>query len=74
MSRRDGDLEMGWRREKTRCGIERCSGMGHRESHSHVWWIKIWRDTLGASDSSPRPDRTAQGSSAGKINPSNFWL
>ena len=42
-------------------------------SHIHVWWIKIGKDTLGVNDSSPRPDRTAQYSSARKINPYNFW-
>ena len=39
-----------------------------------VWWIKIRRDRLGASDPKPRPDHTAQGSSARKIDPHNFWL
>ena len=46
----------------------------HRQSHIHIWQIKIRRDTLGVSDSSPRPDHTIQSSSARKINPRNFWL
>ena len=29
---------------------------------------------MGASDPSPRPDHTAQGSSTGVIYPYNFWL
>ena len=29
---------------------------------------------MGASDRSPSPDHTAQGSSSRKINPHNFWL
>ena len=43
-------------------------------SHIHVWWIKIGKDTLGVNDSSPRPDRTAQYSSARKINSHDFLL
>ena len=46
----------------------------NEQSHIHVWWIKIRRYTLGVSDPSPSPDHTAQGSSAKKINPHNFWL
>ena len=40
--------------------------------HSHMV-DKNW-DTLGRSHPSPRPDSTAQGSSARKIDPHNFWL
>ena len=29
---------------------------------------------MGVSDPGPRPDHTAQGSSARKINPHKFWL
>ena len=46
----------------------------NRWSHIHMWWIKIRKDTLGASDPSPRPYCTAQGSRARKIKPHNFWL
>ena len=60
-----------WRGAETRFGIERwCNGW----SSTHVWWIKIVRDTLGAKDPSLRPDHTAQGSSARKIDPYIFWL
>ena len=52
-------------------GVERWQ---NGQSHIHVWWIKIRRDTLGARDPSPKPDHPAQGSSARKINPRNFWL
>ena len=56
--------------------VSRCGAVwrGSSSPHSHVWWVKIGRDTLGANDPSPRPDRIAQGSSAGKIKPHNFWL
>ena len=33
------------------------------QSHIHMWWIKIRRDTWGANDPSPRPDHATQGSS-----------
>ena len=49
----------------------RC-GMG--ASHSHMWWIKIRRDTSGVRDPRPTPDHPAQGSSARKISSHNFWL
>ena len=45
-----------------------------RLSHIHVGWIKIRRDTLGANDPSPRPDRATQVPSFGKRKPHNFWL
>ena len=41
---------------------------------THVWWIKIGRDTAGVRDPHPTPDYPAQGSSARKISPHNFWL
>ena len=39
----------------------------------HMVEIK-WRDISGARDPSPTPDHLAQGSSARKISPHNFWL
>ena len=42
--------------------------------HVRMWWVKMGRATLGASDPSPRSDCTAQGSSTRRINPHNFWL
>ena len=51
----------------------RCKDGGQAVPH-HVWWIKIGRDTLGVRDPSPTPDHPAQGSSARKISPYNFWL
>ena len=56
------------------CGTESQWWQWNGQSHIHVWWIKIRRDTLGASNPSPRPDHTAQGSSARKITTHNFWL
>ena len=53
------------------CGVER---QKNRQSHIHVWWIKIRRDTLGVRDPSPRPDHTAPGSSTRNVNTHNFWL
>ena len=46
----------------------------NRQSHTDKCWIKIGRDTLGASDPRPRPDHAAQGSRSRKISPHNFWL
>ena len=46
----------------------------NRQSHIHVWWRKIGKDTSGVSDPSPRPAHTAQGSSARKISPHHFWM
>ena len=66
MGRRGGDAEVRWRVSS--------SGEGYSLSHIHVWQIKIRRDMLGASDPSPRPDYTAQGSDARKINPCNSLL
>ena len=60
-----------------RCGVERQQRWWHNRhgwSHKQVWWLKIGRDMLEVNDSSPRPECTAQGSTAGKINPHNFWL
>ena len=48
--------------------------MWNRQSHTHLWWIKIRRDISQLRDPSPIPDHTAPGSSARKINPYNFWL
>ena len=42
--------------------------------HTYMWWIKIRRDILGVRYPSPTPDHPAQGSSARKIRPHNFWL
>ena len=48
--------------------------MWNRQSHTHLWWIKIRRDISQLRDPSPIPDHTAPGSSARKISPHNFWL
>ena len=32
---------------------------GNRRSHTHVWWIKVRRDTSGVRDASPAPDHPA---------------
>ena len=34
------------------------------QSHNHMWWVKIGRDTSEARNPSPIPDYPAQGSSA----------
>ena len=47
--------------------------MQNGQSHIHLWRIKIRRDTSGARDPSPTQDHPAQGSSARKISPHNFW-
>ena len=47
---------------------------GNRWSHTHVWWIKNGRDTLGARDPGPSSDHPAQGSSTRKISPHHLWL
>ena len=49
IGRRGGDAERWW----------------NGWSHIHVWWVKIGKDTSEASDPSPRPDYSAQGSSTG---------
>ena len=46
--------------------------MWNMQSHTHVWWIKIGRDTLGARDPSPTPNYPAQGSTARKRSSHNF--
>ena len=47
----------------------------NRRSHIRMRWIKIGRDTSEGRDPSSKPDHpAAQGSSARKINPHNFWL
>ena len=38
-------------------------------SHTHVWWIKIGRDTSWVRDPSPRPHHPAQSSCARKLSP-----
>ena len=77
MGRGTGVVEMG--REAWSSGVMRRDGSSgcaraDSQSHIHMWGIKVRRDTLGASDPSPRPDCTAEGSSARKMNPHNFWL
>ena len=42
--------------------------------NTNVWGIKIWEGYLGARSTSPTPVPAAQGSSARKISPHNFWL
>ena len=64
--RRGGVTEM-------QCGTER-HWQWNGQSHILMWWMKIWRDTLGMRDPSPRPDYKAQDYSTGNINPHNFWL
>ena len=56
---------------ETWCGLER---QQNRQSHIHMWWIKLRTDTSGARDPIPRHDHTAQGSRDRKMNPHNFWL
>ena len=51
-------------------GMEKWNG----QYYTHVWWIKIRRDTLGVRDPVLTPDHPVQGSSARKITPYNFWL
>ena len=72
--RQVGGMETQGRGEETQCGADRWQWRQNRhgQSHIHMCWIKIGRDTLGAGSPSPRPDHTAQDSSAGKINPHNF--
>ena len=48
--------------------------MWNRQYHTHAYWIKIRRYTLGAKDPTPTPDHPAQGSSTRKVSPHNFWL
>ena len=43
-------------------------------SHIHMWWIKIWEGYIGREESQPHTMPSAQGSSARKISPHNFWL
>ena len=43
-------------------------------SLTHVWWIKIREGYLRSKEPSPITDCPAQGSSARKISPHNFWL
>ena len=74
MGRRGRDREPGWRGCRVVAVSQQPWRPAERQSDIHVWWIKIRRDTLGAGDPSPRPDCAAQGSSAGKIKPHNFWL
>ena len=55
-----------------RSGPDAECGMGW--SLTHVWWIKIRRGIWGARSHSLIPEALAQGSSARKISPYNFWL
>ena len=74
MGGRGRDTETG--REVRRCSVKRRGGSGGRMGAPTiaVWRIQIGKDTCGASNPSPRPDCTAQGSSAGEILPPKFWL
>ena len=58
------EMQKGQRATEMQCGTEgwRLNG----QSYIHVWWIKMGRDTLGASDASPGPDHTAHGSRPGR--------
>ena len=46
----------------------------NRWSHTHIYWTKIKKDILEVRDPCPIPGPIAQGSSARKISPYNFWL
>ena len=65
------DRYEGWRQgaraERTWCSCG-SGGQWIRWSHIHMWQIKAGRDTWGASDPISRPERAAQGSSAGKYS------
>ena len=50
------------------------SGWRNRQSCIYMWQMKTGRDNWGASNPSPRPDCTAQGSNTGKIKPHNLCL
>ena len=74
-------IQVGWRggdRELRQrgCGMAQRGGADDviKWSNSHVWWIRIRRDTCGASHPSHRPDHTPQGSSTRKRKPHKFWL
>ena len=43
-------------------------------SHTHMWRIRIGRDTSGVRGPSPTPGHLVQGFSARKISIHNFWL
>ena len=51
-----------WRHIVAQRGMEKWNG----QSHIHVLWIKIMRDTSGARDLNPIPDHPAQGSAQGR--------
>ena len=61
-------------REVWRCSVVQRGGGGRMGIPYYMWWIKIGKDSLGASNPSHRPDHIAQGCSTKKINPHNFWL
>ena len=76
-------METGQRGKKTWHGAERWQWQqnGPSWSHIYVWWIKIRRDTLGASFPGRRPELTAQGSITsscenqwGLGQRTNFWV
>ena len=53
--------------EAWRCRVAwRGAEMWNKQSHIHVWWIKIRRNP------SPRAEHPAQGSSNKKLSPHNF--
>ena len=60
----DGEEVVWWQRGSWQNG----------QFHSHVWWIKIKRDTLEVSNLRPRPDHLGQVYSTRKIKLHNFWL
>ena len=63
------------RRGRERHGeVQRDVDTWNGQSHTHVQWINIGRDTLGVRDTSPRPYHPTQGSSTKKVSPYNFWL
>ena len=74
IGRRHGDIELEWRGKEMWYGVERQQQWFKGQSHIHVSWIKIRKDTLGASNPSLRSGHIIQGSSVRKIKPHNFWL
>ena len=50
------------------------SGWWNGWSHIRMWWVKIGKDTWGASNPGPSRDHVGQGSSARKIKPHKFCL
>ena len=43
-------------------------------SHTYRWWIKTQEGYLGSEETQPHTRPPAQGPSAKKVSPHNFWL